>query len=227
MDGKRTFIMYADLIHTVKKMPEDKAGKFFLTILEYVNDLNPEPEDLLVQIAFEPVKQQLKRDLIKWEVFHNKQSENGKKGGRPKNPKPKTKKPKNPSLLEESQKSLSVSVNVNDIVNDKKDIADKSAYVQCIEIYNQFINKQTGCDAIIDGLQGKSLNTVIDYFTKNIKKQPATKESIVSAVKYIFDNYEKWSEFHKKGLRLNQISSELINIIHDIRSFKAKPINKD
>lgn len=71
-----------------------------------------------------------------------------------------------------------------------------------MEIYNHFIRKQTDCDAIIDGLQGKSLKSIIDYFNKNIKVQPATEGSKVKAVKYIFDNYEKWSDFHKKGLNL-------------------------
>jgi len=65
--GKKSFILYADLIHTVKKLPTEQAGKLLLHILEYVNDLNPETDDLMVEIAFEPIKQQLKRDLKGWE----------------------------------------------------------------------------------------------------------------------------------------------------------------
>lgn len=51
-EEKTSFILYADLLHTVKKMPDDKAGVLLKTILEYVNDLNPKVEDLLVDLVF-------------------------------------------------------------------------------------------------------------------------------------------------------------------------------
>jgi hypothetical protein len=97
-------------------MPQDKAGILFLTILEYVNDLNPIVDDILVDLCFEPIKQQLKRDLATWDKFKEKQSLNGKKGGRPKIIEQTQPKPKNPSLFLESQKSLNVTVTVNDNV---------------------------------------------------------------------------------------------------------------
>ena len=83
-ENKKSFILYADMIHTVRKMGKDKAGELFMTILSYVNDENPLVEDLLVDLVFEPIKQQLKRDLSRWDKFKEKQIENGKKGGRPK-----------------------------------------------------------------------------------------------------------------------------------------------
>ena len=46
----------------VKKLPNDKAGELFKLILSYVNDEQPEVEDMLLEIAFEPIKQQLNRD---------------------------------------------------------------------------------------------------------------------------------------------------------------------
>lgn len=111
-EGKKSFLLYADIISTVEKLPDDLAGKLFKLILQYVNDKNPNnPTDLLLEIAFEPIKQQLKRDLKKWDAFKIKQSENGKLGGRPRK-----KKPKNPGLNFQSQKSLSVNVSVNDII---------------------------------------------------------------------------------------------------------------
>lgn len=45
----------------------------------YVNDQNPKAPDKLTQIVFEPIKQQLKRDLKKWETKAKKNSENAKK----------------------------------------------------------------------------------------------------------------------------------------------------
>jgi hypothetical protein len=83
---KKSFLLYCDIIHTVEKMPTEKAGKLFKHILQYVNDQDPITDDIIVQLTFEPIKQQLKRDLRKYEDFIEKQRENGKRGGRP--PKP-------------------------------------------------------------------------------------------------------------------------------------------
>ena len=64
---KKSFLLYCDIIHTVNKLSDEQAGKLFKHILAYVNDLNPEPEDILTEIAFEPIKQSLKRDLVNYE----------------------------------------------------------------------------------------------------------------------------------------------------------------
>ncbi len=80
-ENKKGFIIYCDLIKTVKKLPPEKQGNLFMHILEYVNDLNPETNDLLIEIAFEPIKQQLKRDLKDWDSKRLKRAEAGKKGG--------------------------------------------------------------------------------------------------------------------------------------------------
>jgi hypothetical protein len=75
---KKSFILYADLIHTVNQLPDDKAGLLFKHLLSYVNDENPTTDDIVVKIAFEPIKQQLKRDLKHWEQIREKRSEAGK-----------------------------------------------------------------------------------------------------------------------------------------------------
>src|SRR5260221_385608 len=80
-EDKKSFLLYADLIHTVRKMPKDKAGELFMTILSYVSDENPVVEDMLVDLVFEPIKQQLKRDLIKWEEERSGRSMAGHLGG--------------------------------------------------------------------------------------------------------------------------------------------------
>lgn len=79
-ENKKSFILYCDLIHTVSKMPDDKAGELFKHILKYVNDENPETDDLIIQLTFEPIKQQLKRDLTAWENERSSRSLAGKKG---------------------------------------------------------------------------------------------------------------------------------------------------
>ena len=79
-ENKKSFLLYCDLIHTITKMPNDKAGELFKHILKYVNDENPETDDLIIQLTFEPIKQQLKRDLNLWENERNQRSLAGKKG---------------------------------------------------------------------------------------------------------------------------------------------------
>ena len=83
-ENKKSFILYCDIIHTVKKLPKDKQADLFVHILEYVNDMNPITDDFVVEIAFEPIKQALKRDLLKYEKIQQRNAENGKTGGRPK-----------------------------------------------------------------------------------------------------------------------------------------------
>lgn len=61
-------------------MPREKAGDLFMHILEYVNDMDPTTDDLIIQLTFEPVKQQLKRDLEAWENELDKKSSGGKIG---------------------------------------------------------------------------------------------------------------------------------------------------
>jgi hypothetical protein len=76
---KKSFLLYCDLIHTVSKMPNDKAGELFKHILQYVNDENPITDDLIIQLTFEPIKQSLKRDLQKYENIRLKNIENANK----------------------------------------------------------------------------------------------------------------------------------------------------
>lgn len=79
---KKSFILYSDLIETISKVPDDVAGKVFKMILEYVNDQNPETSDLLLQVLFEPIKQQLKRDLVKYEGKKGQFSDAGKESAK-------------------------------------------------------------------------------------------------------------------------------------------------
>lgn len=120
---KSSFILYSDLLHTVDKLPDDMAGKLFKHILSYVNDLNPTTEDLIINIAFEPIKQQLKRDLLKYESICERNKSNGSKGGRPIK-----EEPKKPSWLsgipKEPKKPDNDNDNGNGNDNDIKEIYD-------------------------------------------------------------------------------------------------------
>lgn len=77
-ENKNSFLLYCDIQHTVHLLTDVEAGKLFKHVLMYVNDMNPESEDPIINIAFEPIKQSLKRDLKKYENIKNKRSNAGK-----------------------------------------------------------------------------------------------------------------------------------------------------
>ncbi len=76
---KQGFILYTDLHSTVKSLKDVEAGKLFKHILAYVNDLEPKSNDRIVNLVFEPIRLQLKRDLAKWENQLSRKSEGAKK----------------------------------------------------------------------------------------------------------------------------------------------------
>lgn len=77
-ENKRSFLLYTDVYHTVKKLTDLQAGQLFKHILSYVNDENPVMDDLIIDLVFEPIKQNLKRDLRKYEEIRDKRSLAGK-----------------------------------------------------------------------------------------------------------------------------------------------------
>lgn len=114
-EEKRSFILYCDLIHTFAGLTNDEAGKLIKHVFSYVNDENPETNDRIIKIAFEPIKQQLKRDLKNWESIKKKRSDAGKASAE-------ARKQKSTSVEIVEQKeqvstNSTVSVNVNDNVN--------------------------------------------------------------------------------------------------------------
>ena len=111
--NKKAFVLYTDIIETVKQLDNEKTGELFKHILSYVNDEDPVTDDVIINLVFTPIKLQLKRDLKKYECRADRSRENGKKGGRPKTQKTQQvfSKPRKPD-----------SDSVSDSVNVKKDI---------------------------------------------------------------------------------------------------------
>lgn len=78
-NGKKSFVLYADLLKSVDHLTEEELGKLFKHILEYVNDLNPVLEDRLLLTAWKPIERSLKEDLKKWERQLEQRRQAGKK----------------------------------------------------------------------------------------------------------------------------------------------------
>ena len=79
-ENKKSFVAYADWESIFDLLNDEQAGKLIKHILAYVNDKNPETEDLLIKLAFEPIKMQLKRDLRKYEDIKENRRIAGKIG---------------------------------------------------------------------------------------------------------------------------------------------------
>jgi hypothetical protein len=130
---KKSFILYTDQSGVFNQLPDEIAGKLIKHIFAYVNDENPISDDLIINIAFEPIKQSLKRDLKRYEEYVDKQSVNGAKGGRPKKAnetqitQPFFDKPKKADSV-----SVSDSVNVNDI----------NIFNEFWDLYNKKLNRE-------------------------------------------------------------------------------------
>jgi hypothetical protein len=112
--GKKSFVLYCDLMEIVHDLSDEEAGKLIKMIVDYVNDKNPVSEDRIISLAFRPIKNSLKSDLKKWEDIKEKRSEIGRLGGLAKASKSKQVLP----IGKQKQANLAVSVNVNDNVND-------------------------------------------------------------------------------------------------------------
>lgn len=154
-EGKKSFILYSDLISVVKKLVlKDRenntnyAGELFLHILMYVNDKEPVPVDFIVEMAFEPIKLSLKRDLQKYDKYIEKQRVNGAKGGRPKKP---TQTEITQPLITKPKKADSVSVSDNDSVITNTNTSPTAKGDINFDKLLSFINEKTGkCFRIIN-----------------------------------------------------------------------------
>ena len=76
---KRSVIIYVDWITTFNELEDVEAGQLIKHLFRYVNDQNPEPQNRLIKLLFEPIKQSLKRDLRKYEDKRLKNIDNANK----------------------------------------------------------------------------------------------------------------------------------------------------
>ena len=76
---KNSFLMYCDWLSTFNELSDEEAGQLIKHLMQYVNDMNPEPPSRLIKLLFEPIKQVLKRDLKKYEQIRERNRENANK----------------------------------------------------------------------------------------------------------------------------------------------------
>jgi hypothetical protein len=124
-ENKKSFIAYADWKETFDALSDEKAGQLIKHIFAYVNDENPESEDMLINAVFANIKHTLKRDLRKWEKQHEQRKEAGKKSAEVRK--------HNATLVNARSISSTDSVSVSVSVNERKDIYRSFAHLSISE----------------------------------------------------------------------------------------------
>jgi hypothetical protein len=169
-EEKKGFLLYSDIIHTIEKLTDEQAGVLFKHILKYVNDENPECKDLITEIAFEPIKQSLKRDLLKWDDKKQKRSEAGIAGA--------TKRWQNIANDSKRIKPIAnIAVNVNDNVS-------------VINIYRRFANLILTNDEfnkLLEKYSKQQIDSILNDI-ENYKGNTKYKSLYLTAVKWLQKN---------------------------------------
>jgi len=227
-ENKASFILYSDLIHTVKKMPKENAGELFMQILEYVNDLNPpEHENLIVAVTFEPIKQQLKRDLKKYEKKQSFKSEAGRLGGLKSGESRRSKQNEaneaDASKTKQTQANEPVTVNgnVNVTVNGNVNKKEKKKIPAKVPVpeYPEFINfwlKEFHPDWEFKKIDGVKMKSIIEKIKTKISKSENPEAVPIEAFKVICNNLPTFY----KSAQLSVIDSHLDTIIDEIKNKK-------
>ena len=145
-ENKKGFVLYADQKSIIDMLPNDKAGELLKHIFAYVNDENPVNEDPLINLAFEPIKLQLKRDLQKWEETRVKRSIAGSISAEKRKQQSQQVLTSVESVEQVPTKSTvivndNVNVNVNDkVINNIKD--RKTSFAISLEPYLELYNRE-------------------------------------------------------------------------------------
>lgn len=121
---KKSFVLYNDILHTVKILPDAEAGRLFKHILKYVNDESTKTDDLLLNIAFAPIKLQIIKNQERWLERKNQLSKAGKISAQKRN----QNSTKSTSVNAVQQTSTKPTVNDNVIVNDNDNVIVNDNY---------------------------------------------------------------------------------------------------
>lgn len=111
-----------------------------MVILEYVNDQNPVPSDEIIDLVFEPIKQQLKRDLKDWERIREERSKIGRIGGiksgetRRTNQTKQTLHERSKTKQTQANEAVNVTVSVNDNVRENTAALPEFRIEECLTV---------------------------------------------------------------------------------------------
>ena len=176
-EGKKGFILYADQKELFDQLSDQKAGILIKHVFKYVNDENPMSKDMIINLAFTPIKQQLKRDLKHWELIKDVRSKAGKASAKARaQKKHNLTKSTHVKSVQHNSTHPTVIDNVNVNVNDKvivnvKDIIKQFEFDYENELLNYIKYLQENHNRDIGHMQIEQMLRMLDswYDTKNKK----------------------------------------------------------
>ena len=181
-DGKKSFVLYADLLKSIEHLTNEEKGVLFNHLLEYVNDLNPILDDRLILTAWKPIEMQLKRDLKKFEDVKVKRSEAGKRSAELRALKSVEQNQTNSTLVESVKEcSTNPTDNVNDNDNVNVNVNDINNNISEIKNFESVSNKSISKKKLIENfkeeilLNGADEKDLDDWI--NIRKEKKTQFS--------------------------------------------------
>jgi hypothetical protein len=164
-ENKKSFILYCDQKGLWDKLNNEQAGKLIKHILAYVNDENPKTDDFITELAFEPIKQHLKRDLKQWDETRQSRSDAGKAGAKARW----QRMAKDGKRINDMAK-MAVNVNVNDNVSVSKDIHTLGSGVKFLLI-GKYLTDNKYCLRGVEGIQEYfDLQQTVNDFPKMMGK---------------------------------------------------------
>jgi hypothetical protein len=184
-ENKKSFVLYTDTFGLIKHLPDDVAGRLLKHIYAYVNDENPITDELLVNVAFEPIKAQLKRDLVKWEQTLEGRSKAGKASAEAKR------------LSKENQQSSTNSTNVDFVQQ-----SSTNSTVSVNDNVNVSVNDNVSVN-VSDILLKKETKNLIDDWLK-VRKNKKASNTETAFKKFI-------SEIEKRNCNLNEILEIIVS----------------
>ena len=195
-EGKKSVLLYCDLIHTIEKMDDKTAGEFFKHYLRYINDQNPVTDNIIIDLTFEPVKQNLKRDLVKYQEVKDKRSKAGKESARIRAMNKSKQNQTSVESVEQVATNPTVKDTVNVTVTDTVNVIDINKNINTSDVKTSkssidfknlllFINNKTG-------RKFKVINESVKNKYKARLKDGYTNDDIANAIKNsINDEYHK------------------------------------
>ena len=145
-ENKKGFVLYADQKIIFEDLTNEEAGLLIKHIFSYVNDENPILEDRLLNMAFKPIKLQLKRDLVKYKEVKEKRSLAGQRSSELKKQQVLTKS----TSVENVEQALTKSTSVEDV----EQVSTKSTVIDNVNVN---VN-------VIDNVNVNVINIIDQYF---------------------------------------------------------------
>lgn len=98
----------------------------------------------------------------------------------------------------------------------KKEKKTEPLFKDFLEIYFRWMREERGVPPVMNGREGKALNSIIKYF----RTQSEDEQEIIATWIALLGSYDRWDKFHRSNLKISGIETNLPNIINTIKNGK-------